>query len=191
MSARIYASPKEVGDPPAFDSTVSWQEFAAREKEWEEALQKWCAENGKGDLRGKEFTYGVGDGYARYFVFSERPLALVWCGTGDAWQMPEVVRKGLDLAYVKQIADRGFENPIRLKTAPLEFVEPPADWPVTETVQKKKKKKPVAEEEEVPTDENPLNMDSGEIAELARQIDKFTPPEEVAEAIDPDEKDVF
>lgn len=106
MSATIYAPPDEIGEIPPIDFSArnekSIEEILAPETEWEEKLKAWARENGSGDLRGEEWKYPKNDGYARYVVLSERPLALVHIPTGDGWQIDEITRRGLRLSDVRE-----------------------------------------------------------------------------------------
>jgi hypothetical protein len=106
MPAVIYAPPDEIGDVPWIDfserNEKSIDEMLEPEREWENKLKDWARENGSGELRGEEWSYPRGDGYARYVVFSEHPLALVHIPTGDGWQIDEITRRGLRLSDVRE-----------------------------------------------------------------------------------------
>lgn len=105
MAATIYSAPAEIGDPPELDYSNrddrSWEEFYAPEGKWEEAVKAWCRTNGSGELRGEEVRWGRGDGYARYVVYTEKPLGLIHLATGDAWQIDDIMRRGLRLSDVR------------------------------------------------------------------------------------------
>jgi hypothetical protein len=108
MPARIYTAPEEIGDPPEIDFSAGREEgesidaIFAPEREWEETVKAWCREFGKGELAGEEWRYPRGDGYARYVVYTEKPLALIHLTTGDAWSIDEITRKGLNLTDLRK-----------------------------------------------------------------------------------------
>lgn len=106
MSATIYAPPDEVGEIPWIDFSArnekSIDEILAPEREWEDKLKEWARREGQGELRGEEWSYQRNDGYARYVVFSEQPLALVHIPTGDGYQIDEITRRGLRLSDVRE-----------------------------------------------------------------------------------------
>jgi hypothetical protein len=106
MAARIYSPPDDVGDPPEIDYSdrdgKTWDEVLAPEREWEERLKQWCRENGQGALAGEEWSYPRGDGYARYVIYTEKPLAMIHVPTGDAWDIDSVIQRGLTLTEVRR-----------------------------------------------------------------------------------------
>lgn len=124
MGAVVYAHPKEIGDPPAINfsdpclacglekwkHTEADHEFSGRtleelmepERAWERQLAQWCRDNGQGELAGEEVAWPRGDGYARYLVYQEKPLALIFIPTGDAWQIEEMMLRGMRLADVRE-----------------------------------------------------------------------------------------
>lgn len=110
MAATIYAPPEEVGDPPEIDFSdtkgKTIDEVLAPETEWEESVKAWCRENGSGELCGEEVRWGRGDGYARYVVYTEKPLGLIHLATGDAWQIEDVFRRGLRLSDIRAEVER-------------------------------------------------------------------------------------
>lgn len=104
MAATIYAAPEEVGDPPEIEwvQGADFDDILAPEREWEEKVKEWCRQFGTGALRGEEVRWGRGDGYARYVVYTERPLALIHLGTGDAWEIDDIMRRGLRLSDIRE-----------------------------------------------------------------------------------------
>ena len=108
MAAKVYTHPEEVGDPPEIDWSrenregKSIDEVLLPETEWEDRLKAWCKANGSGKLAGEEVRWGRGDGYARYVVLTERPLALIHIPTGDAWDMDAIFIRGLLLADIRE-----------------------------------------------------------------------------------------
>lgn len=86
---KVWAHPKEVGDPPPFDfEHIS--ESIARDEEWVDSLKAWAKKHGRGPLRGEEVAFPCGDGYARYVVL--RNTELIHIPVGDAWQFPYIER---------------------------------------------------------------------------------------------------
>lgn len=107
MAAKIYAVPEELGDPPVIDFANrdrkrSIDELMEPERAWERQVAEWCRENGNGDLAGEEVSWQRGDGYARYVVYTEKPLALIHLPTGDAWQIEEIMVRGLRLSDIRE-----------------------------------------------------------------------------------------
>ena len=105
MAATIYGPPEGL-DPPEFDYSGPIQAILAQEKEYVEKLQEWCRTTGQGDLAGEVWRYPVADGYAEYVIHKTRPLTIIHVGTGDAWNIPEVVRRGLSATLIRQEVDQ-------------------------------------------------------------------------------------
>ena len=102
MPATIYSPPEEIGEPPSWDSDTPIQELLDSEKEYQKRIQAWCKEHGQGDYRGELWRYQIADGYAIYVIYKMRPLTLIHVATGDAWDIPEVVRRGLSAALIRE-----------------------------------------------------------------------------------------
>lgn len=105
MPATIYSPPAEVGDPPAWERGMDFRVHMQEEEAWENQVIEWARANGSGKYAGEVFRWQIADGYARYVIYRLRPLELIWLGTGDAWQMPDVVARGLTAADVRRDAD--------------------------------------------------------------------------------------
>jgi hypothetical protein len=111
MSAKIFAPPTEVGEAPTLsrmmkDNTVTKiEEFNVAAEAWTKKVQDWAKKNTRNpnsELVGMVYRYGVADGYAQYVILNTKPLELIHLPIGDAWQIPEVVRRGLILADLKE-----------------------------------------------------------------------------------------
>jgi hypothetical protein len=117
MAAKIWGAPDEVGEPPNLidflKPGVNYQESGYDEAEdaFVKKVQAWAKLHGKGELAGEIWRYGVADGYAQYVVLKEKPLELIHLPIGDAWNIPDIVRRGLRLEDVKQYVERS-KNPI-------------------------------------------------------------------------------
>lgn len=103
MTAKIYAPPAELGEPPDLD-TNDIDGSLQREEDWVQRVRDWAKQFGTGALAGEEVRWTQGDGYARYVVYAERPLSLIHLPVGDAWQFPYVER--LTLGDVRQQVQR-------------------------------------------------------------------------------------
>lgn len=110
MPATIHRHPEAVGDPPDIDFSdrggKTIDELLQPEREWEERLKQWARDNGRGELRGEEVRWPVADGYARYVVYTEQPLSLIHIPTGDAWDIDEIMERGLNLDDIRQNVSR-------------------------------------------------------------------------------------
>lgn len=53
----------------------------------------WCQENGRGPLKGRIIEFTVGDGFARYVVYSA--ASVVYLNTTDGYQIPAAHMRGL------------------------------------------------------------------------------------------------
>lgn len=108
MPARIYRAPEEAGPPPEFDAFFGTERrfdgdayFAACD-EWTAKVSAWAREQHPDDkLAGERWRYQIADGYAQYVVYTSKPLALLELPLGDAYQIPDVVRRGLTLTDVR------------------------------------------------------------------------------------------
>jgi len=88
---KIYASPEEFKCP----KIISGQDIQIYFEACEEYVQKikdWAKENGNCPEAGKEIRFPVADGYARYVVFSLKPVKLIHLDVSDAWQYQYVHR---------------------------------------------------------------------------------------------------
>lgn len=84
---KIYNAPKAVGQPPAIDfNNVNTYDNAC--EEWLKKLENYCIQNGEGKFRGKQINFPVADNYARYMVFSTKPVQLIHIDIWDGYQYP-------------------------------------------------------------------------------------------------------
>lgn len=112
MAAKIYSVPKEIGPPPEPNyETYDHTKEQEREQAWVKKVQAWCLKQGSGELAGELWYYPVGDGSAQYVVYTQRPLALIHLPVGDAWSIPDVVRRGLTVTDIRQRVARN-HNPL-------------------------------------------------------------------------------
>jgi hypothetical protein len=84
---KVYAPPAEI-QPPEYDYSkgFDFEEHERRDNEYVQRVIDYCIAEGSGDSKGKEINFGVGDGYARYIVFSTKPVVLIHLAVGDGWQ---------------------------------------------------------------------------------------------------------
>jgi len=80
--AEIYGPPPEF-TPPAFD--LKYEEYAKECGKYVQSLKDWAKEKGNCPEAGKEIQFQVADGYARYIVFSLKPVRLIHIDTDDAY----------------------------------------------------------------------------------------------------------
>ena len=88
MALTVYAPPEEL-EPPEFQP---WDTYGDRIKAYSEQLKAWIMENGSSEYRGKQARFGVGDGYAAYYVFSLSPLELIHDPAYDGYHYPHIER---------------------------------------------------------------------------------------------------
>lgn len=106
--AKIYRAPKEVGKAPNFedfrreDGSFDIEAELAAEKEYVNKIVEWCKRHSKSDLAGYIWRYPVADGYAQYVVYRTKPLELIWIETGDAWNINDIVARGLRVGDIRQ-----------------------------------------------------------------------------------------
>jgi hypothetical protein len=98
MSATIYSTPKYI-KVPDFDINDR-ASSRAREDAFMASLRKFCTNSNKGKYIGKEVRIQYADGYARYMVYSLKPLQLIHIPLGDAWDTPLA-----DLLTVKAVKE--------------------------------------------------------------------------------------
>lgn len=101
--AQIYSPPEEL-QAPELNIKLSWEESDQQAQEWLEQLRQFCKDNGAGKYAGKIVRDQVADGYAKYMVFSLRPLILIHIPLGDAWHSQWSHR--WTASDVREMADR-------------------------------------------------------------------------------------
>jgi hypothetical protein len=82
---KIYAPPEEFKLPKVI-SGGDIQEYFKKCEEYAQNIKDWAKENGDCPEAGKEIRFPVADGYARYVVYSLKPVKLIHLNVGDAWQ---------------------------------------------------------------------------------------------------------
>ena len=110
MPAKIYTAPTQdpiIGRAPSLDDYITpnrideyWKACTA----WKQKIIEWAKKYSKTpdhELIGFAYKYPVADGYAEYIVFNVRPVELIHLPLGDAWHIPEVVRRGLNITELK------------------------------------------------------------------------------------------
>lgn len=109
MPATIFAAPPEIPVPQLdFRAKEGVDAYHKECDEYVQKVQEWARANtrSKNDLVGLVFRYGVADGYAQYVVLDTKPLRLVHLPIGDAWHIPDIVRRGLCLKDIQQQKER-------------------------------------------------------------------------------------
>lgn len=81
MSATIYSAPEEIKLPK-----FNWKSWVEDEEVYLKELKDWCFKNSNSKKNvGEIINIPHADGYAKYMVFSMKPLSLIHIATGDAW----------------------------------------------------------------------------------------------------------
>lgn len=102
---KIFSPPDEVGKLPEFsDYGDDFRAYMNAQEEYVKKVQAFAVANRSGKYVGKEVSFPHADGYARYVIFSIKPLILLHLAVGDAWQYPHVER--LTAKDVQQAVDR-------------------------------------------------------------------------------------
>jgi hypothetical protein len=104
--ATAFSAP-EGFDPPALTlgdfQDGTWQE---KEAAYIASLADLAKMNGTNPLLGEVVRWQRGDGFAEYMVWQTKPLQLIHLGLGDAWQVEDVLIRGLRLADIRGMVDR-------------------------------------------------------------------------------------
>ena len=104
--ATAYSAP-EGYDPPEFDiddyRTGAWQQ---KEADYIARLADRAKMNGTNPLLGEVVSWPRGDGYAQYMVWQTKPLQLIHLAIGDAWQVEDVLIRGLRVADIRAMVER-------------------------------------------------------------------------------------
>jgi hypothetical protein len=82
---KIYSPPIEIGKFEFDYSNFNMEAFTKAETEYVEKVKHYARTSGSGDFRGEEIRFPVADGYARYIVFSTKPVVLLHLSIGDGW----------------------------------------------------------------------------------------------------------
>jgi len=89
---KIYAPPKELeATVPKLRNFIIDGRFNAgkmdkAEEKWTDELRTWCKTESNSEYVGEVIRQVVADGYARYMVFSLKPLVLIHMSLGDGYQ---------------------------------------------------------------------------------------------------------
>lgn len=83
---KVYAPPTELGKFEFDYSNFDMNDYTKAETEYIDKVKAYARANGQGALRGEEIRFQVADGYARYIVFSTKPVELMHLSVGDGWQ---------------------------------------------------------------------------------------------------------
>lgn len=92
--AKVFRSPIPA---PEFN-IETWQ---ADEAAYIQAVKDLIPKAHKGEFVGEVIRFPKGDGYARYLVWSQSPLELIWLEIGDKWQADIATLRGLRLSDVE------------------------------------------------------------------------------------------
>lgn len=87
----IYAPPLGIGDRPQF-GTGDFDEYTKQTEEYINKVKEWAKSHGSGECAGEELSLPHADGYARYVVFSLKPVKLIHLPVYDAWSYPHIER---------------------------------------------------------------------------------------------------
>lgn len=84
---KVYSPPEEI-QPPKYDYSkgFNFDEYERLNAAYVQKVVDYCMAEGSGEFKGKEIQFGVGDGYARYVVFSTKPVVLIHLSVSDGWQ---------------------------------------------------------------------------------------------------------
>lgn len=83
---KIYAAPEQLSRPD-YAKYQDFNKYLAACNEYLDKIKTWAKHlNPSCPEAGKEITFPVADGQARYIVASLKPVALIHDDTGDAWE---------------------------------------------------------------------------------------------------------
>ncbi len=109
MAAKLFKVPDSVGTKPNLTTAIGggregWQKYQSEEQAYIRSVQEWARSQYPADkLAGEIYCFPVADSHAMYVVLSSKPLQLLWLELGDAWQMPDVVRRGLTVKDIRPL----------------------------------------------------------------------------------------
>lgn len=101
---KIYAGIESIEKPETDYKNYNYELEEKREQEYVKKVVKYAKLRHTGNYVGKELQMSVADGYARYIVISEKPMALVHLDLGDGYDHPYIHR--LTAKDVKDEIDR-------------------------------------------------------------------------------------
>lgn len=111
---QIFSSPEQI-KLPNIEDYKTFDTFYKAEDEYERKLKDYVLEHGEGKYKGEELRIPHADGYARYLVYSLKPVRLVHIDTGDAWHASQV--EYMPAAKIKEHIDRDKGLKALFKTA--------------------------------------------------------------------------
>lgn len=95
--ARVYRS-----SVPAPELGPDFEKWAAEEAAYIERVKATIPKENTGSCVGQIARFVVGDGFAQYLVWKEKPLTLVWLEVGDKWQASAATLRGFRLTDLQQ-----------------------------------------------------------------------------------------
>jgi hypothetical protein len=100
--AKAFLPPKELEF--VHDYKLPFNEYEKSADDYEQKLAQWCRDNTptKSDLVSEIVSFPVADNYAKYMVFSTKPLHLIHVGTYDGYSADPALIRGLNLKDVRQ-----------------------------------------------------------------------------------------
>ena len=87
MAAKICCTPASIVCPE-FSDFSDYKVYNAACEKYVKATQEWTKANGSSECAGEIIFIGVGDGSARYVVFSLKPVKLIHLDDGDSYHFP-------------------------------------------------------------------------------------------------------
>jgi len=107
MSAKVFSSPKGYDAPP-FDFNMSWEDRNKQDEQYLEHLKQWCLDNTNAPISrrgiiGEVIRFPVADNYARYMVFTTKPLTLIHISMYDGYHADPILLRGLRANDVQEM----------------------------------------------------------------------------------------
>ena len=87
--ATIYASVQGIRKPAI---TSNWQGYEKRAEAYVDKIKAFARKHSKCPEAGKEISFGVADGKARYVILSLKPVELVHLDIYDGYRFPYINR---------------------------------------------------------------------------------------------------
>jgi hypothetical protein len=88
MAVKICCTPASIVCPEFSDFSTDYKAYNVACEKYVKATQEWAKANGSSECAGEIIFFGVGDGAARYVVFSLKPVQLIHLADGDSYQFP-------------------------------------------------------------------------------------------------------
>lgn len=104
--AKVFDAPTNVVKWPDFDEFIidnayDFDAHVAAEDAAIEQVVQFARSQAQGELVGEIVRFPCADGYAIYVVASEKPLTLLWCEVGDAWEIDPAYMRGLRISDIR------------------------------------------------------------------------------------------